>query len=446
MDYKRIYAEFIKDRREKESTLTGYVERHHIVPRCLGGDDDPDNLVNLAPEDHYFAHLLLAKIHGGSLWAPVRIMAAAALKQKASYRHARLGRKLLRFRRRYAIGREWANIRLTGEGHPTSDKKKYVWHHVDGRVERLTRQGLAKKYKFPAINLNPVVSGRSKSVFGWYLPSKNPEGRVGAPKGLAHHMADRRIYWFRHVSGMDRRCSRYDLCKEFKISSSHLGQLVAGKFKYVSGWWLGDRFDEYPADISGEKNANADLTIYEFAHIDGRRFVGTRHDLRKEFGIGPEINGIFIRGSCNGWYLPDRTSAESLGVKRGAKNGNYNATAYDVIHDDGRVDRLTLHEMHKKFGGTRSTWCKIPKGATAYGWRRKGTSPKRSMKGQIVAFRRVDGETFLGTQKEFADHIGCSDTQAWRVVRQGKEVDGWKVEHVERRKELSLDRGVLPCS
>ena len=42
---------------------TGYVEKHHILPRCLGGLDNIENLVELYPEEHYLAHLLLCKIY-----------------------------------------------------------------------------------------------------------------------------------------------------------------------------------------------------------------------------------------------------------------------------------------------------------------------------------------------------------------------------------------------
>jgi phage tail tube protein FII len=42
--------------------LETYKERHHIVPRCLGGIDDLNNLVDLTPEEHYVAHQLLVKI------------------------------------------------------------------------------------------------------------------------------------------------------------------------------------------------------------------------------------------------------------------------------------------------------------------------------------------------------------------------------------------------
>ena len=69
MNYERIYKEFIADRRSKEAGLTGYTEKHHILPRSLKGSDEPENLIRLTAGDHYFAHLLLAKIHGGNQWA-----------------------------------------------------------------------------------------------------------------------------------------------------------------------------------------------------------------------------------------------------------------------------------------------------------------------------------------------------------------------------------------
>ena len=59
MDYQKIYNNLIK----REITREGYVEKHHILPRCLGGLDNKENLVDLYPEEHYLAHLLLCKIH-----------------------------------------------------------------------------------------------------------------------------------------------------------------------------------------------------------------------------------------------------------------------------------------------------------------------------------------------------------------------------------------------
>lgn len=45
--------------------LEGYVEKHHILPKCIGGSNDKTNIVSLTPEEHYVAHQLLVKIYPG---------------------------------------------------------------------------------------------------------------------------------------------------------------------------------------------------------------------------------------------------------------------------------------------------------------------------------------------------------------------------------------------
>ena len=61
MDYQRIYNSLID--RATSRVIDGYCERHHIIPRCLGGQDTEENLVRLTPEEHYVAHQLLIKIY-----------------------------------------------------------------------------------------------------------------------------------------------------------------------------------------------------------------------------------------------------------------------------------------------------------------------------------------------------------------------------------------------
>jgi hypothetical protein len=46
----------------KDRNIAGYTERHHIVPRCMGGSDDESNLVNLTAREHFICHLLLTKM------------------------------------------------------------------------------------------------------------------------------------------------------------------------------------------------------------------------------------------------------------------------------------------------------------------------------------------------------------------------------------------------
>jgi len=61
MNYQKHYNRLIE--RARIRTIEGYRERHHIVPKCLGGSDEKDNLVELTPEEHYVAHQLLVKIY-----------------------------------------------------------------------------------------------------------------------------------------------------------------------------------------------------------------------------------------------------------------------------------------------------------------------------------------------------------------------------------------------
>lgn len=74
MNYQKHYGLLIERARVRK--LEGYSERHHITPKCLGGNDDPDNLVDLTPEEHYIAHQLLVKMypsHPGLVWAAIKM-------------------------------------------------------------------------------------------------------------------------------------------------------------------------------------------------------------------------------------------------------------------------------------------------------------------------------------------------------------------------------------
>lgn len=61
MNYQRHYDLLIN--RARTRVLDGYKEKHHIIPRCVGGDDESSNLVDLTAEEHYVAHQLLVKMY-----------------------------------------------------------------------------------------------------------------------------------------------------------------------------------------------------------------------------------------------------------------------------------------------------------------------------------------------------------------------------------------------
>ena len=75
MDYQKIYNQIIE--RAKERILEGYKEKHHILPKCLGGSNDKNNLVELTAREHFLCHRLLCEIYpkNDKLWYALFLMA-----------------------------------------------------------------------------------------------------------------------------------------------------------------------------------------------------------------------------------------------------------------------------------------------------------------------------------------------------------------------------------
>lgn len=74
MNYAGHYQRLID--RARGRNLDGYRERHHVIPRCMGGTNAAANIVELTAAEHYVAHQLLAKMHPerpGLLYAAVRM-------------------------------------------------------------------------------------------------------------------------------------------------------------------------------------------------------------------------------------------------------------------------------------------------------------------------------------------------------------------------------------
>jgi hypothetical protein len=88
MNYSTHYNLLITRAQNRE--LLTHKETHHIIPKCLGGLDTKDNLVNLTYREHYIAHLLLAKIHGGPLWHAVNLMGRLKKYSNRHYERARI--------------------------------------------------------------------------------------------------------------------------------------------------------------------------------------------------------------------------------------------------------------------------------------------------------------------------------------------------------------------
>lgn len=63
MNYQRIYNQIIERAKTRVLDISIYREKHHIVPKCMGGSDNKENLVELTAREHFLCHWLLARIN-----------------------------------------------------------------------------------------------------------------------------------------------------------------------------------------------------------------------------------------------------------------------------------------------------------------------------------------------------------------------------------------------
>lgn len=73
MDYQKIYDNLI-EKAKFRTNLNENIEMHHIMPKCMGGSDEKENLVSLTAREHFIAHLLLSKLYGGKLTYALYLM------------------------------------------------------------------------------------------------------------------------------------------------------------------------------------------------------------------------------------------------------------------------------------------------------------------------------------------------------------------------------------
>lgn len=60
--YTSIYYAIINRAKSRDLSKDVYTEKHHIIPRSLGGSNSKNNLVNLTAREHRLCHLLLPKM------------------------------------------------------------------------------------------------------------------------------------------------------------------------------------------------------------------------------------------------------------------------------------------------------------------------------------------------------------------------------------------------
>ena len=122
--------------------IRGYIEDHHIIPKCLGGLDIISNKVWLTAEEPFICHKLLTDMttdnSNGKMWSALwRMMNKQSKNQDRDY---------VIDAKEYAIAREQNaknhSIRMKGELNPFHNKK-----HSDITKEAMSAKKKGKSYE-----------------------------------------------------------------------------------------------------------------------------------------------------------------------------------------------------------------------------------------------------------------------------------------------------------
>ena len=184
MDYHKIYHKIVQ--RGKNRMLTEYKENHHIVPRCLGGNDSEDNLVSLTPEEHYLCHLLLIKMYPNNIK-----LVQAAMFMTASTNFIKRNNKMYGWlRRRWADYMRGPNNPQklnprTGTNHHYHNKKRPPsdeWLTVEGRkkiADKMTGEKNpcfgVKPWNNPrATDYTRSIWARADEIYNYWITNNKP--------------------------------------------------------------------------------------------------------------------------------------------------------------------------------------------------------------------------------------------------------------------------------
>ena len=143
--YKKWYYAIVENAKNRPSLKNEYTEKHHIIPRCVGGDNSKSNLVILTAREHFICHLLLTKMFSDENKYKM-LSAVTKFQQSRNYQ------KRILTSWQYKKIRECAIQARIGQKHSNETRKKIKDKHHDVSGHKNPR---AKHVK--AISPNGVV-------------------------------------------------------------------------------------------------------------------------------------------------------------------------------------------------------------------------------------------------------------------------------------------------
>ena len=113
--YTHIYYAIVN--RAKARELKEYKEKHHIVPKSLGGNNSSENLVELTAREHFICHRLLTKMTTGTAKKKMWLAVSKMLSFSSTHQRYQPASRI------YEYTRVQVSRAQSGKGNPNYGKK-----------------------------------------------------------------------------------------------------------------------------------------------------------------------------------------------------------------------------------------------------------------------------------------------------------------------------------
>jgi hypothetical protein len=125
--YTKWYNLIVQNAQNRTTDLS-YFERHHIVPKSLGGTNNKENLVMLTAREHFVCHLLLTKMLSGDSKRKMiyAFWQLSNQKNSSQQRYCPTSKTYEIARKMFA---EWHSARMK-ENHPLKDENNKRKHQL----------------------------------------------------------------------------------------------------------------------------------------------------------------------------------------------------------------------------------------------------------------------------------------------------------------------------
>lgn len=136
----------------KQRILESGKHKHHIVPKCMGGSNHPDNLVDLTYREHFICHRLLIKMVDSKFKSKM-IYAAWQQSRSAKFKGIRITSRTFEKlkeelsqsytgRKRMSFSEEWKNN--MSESKKGSKNHMFNQHHSSETLEKMSANRIGK--------------------------------------------------------------------------------------------------------------------------------------------------------------------------------------------------------------------------------------------------------------------------------------------------------------